>query len=62
MVNHFKKYFEWVKKKYLNKKSNVIEIGSNDGSFLKNFKNGNFNHLGAEPSKNVAGYSKKNMV
>ncbi len=59
MVDHFKKYFKWVKKKYLNKNSNIIEIGSNDGSFLKNFKSSNFTHMGVEPSKNVANYSKK---
>ena len=59
MVNHFKNYFKWVKKKFLNKKSKIIEIGSNDGSFLKNFKKHNYEHLGFEPSKNVADYSKK---
>ena len=59
MVHHFKNYFKWVKKKFLNKKSKIIEIGSNDGSFLKNFKKYNFEHLGFEPSKNVADYSKK---
>jgi len=59
MVNHFKNYFEWVKKNFLNKKSKIIEIGSNDGSFLKNFKKHKFEHLGFEPSKNVVDYSKK---
>ena len=62
MVRHFKNYFKWVKKKFLNKKSKVVEVGSNDGSFLKNFKNDNFDHLGFEPSKNVADYSKKNNL
>ena len=60
MVQHFKKYFEWVKKFYLNKNSNIVEIGSNDGSLLKNFKNEKFEHIGFEPSKNVADYSRKN--
>jgi len=60
MVRHFNDYFKWVKKKFLNKKSKIIEIGSNDGTFLKNFKKNNFDHLGFEPSKNVANYSKKN--
>jgi len=59
MVRHFKNYFKWVKKKFLTKKSKIIEIGSNDGSFLKNFKENKFEHLGFEPSKNVADYSKK---
>ena len=60
MVRHFKNYFKWVKKKFLSKKSKIIEIGSNDGSFLKNFEKNNFDHLGFEPSKNVADYSRKN--
>ena len=61
MVRHFKKYFDWAYKKFLHKKSNVIEIGSNDGSFLKNFKIKKINHLGFEPSKNVANFSRKNF-
>jgi len=60
MVRHFKNYFKSVKKKFLSKRSKIIEIGSNDGSFLKNFKKNNFDHLGFEPSKNVADYSRKN--
>ena len=59
MIGHFKKYFEWLKKNYLNSNSKIIEIGSNDGTFLKNFKNINLDHCGFEPSKNVADFSKK---
>ena len=58
MTAHFRKYFDWTKK-YLRKDSKIIEIGSNDGTFLKNFKGANYVHLGIEPSKNVANYSKK---
>src|ERR1035437_1813415 len=32
----------------------VVEIGSNDGIMLRNFKNAGIRHLGIEPSKNVA--------
>ena len=59
MTKHFKKYFLWAKKNFLDKTSKIIEIGSNDGTFLKNFKIGGFQHLGFEPSSNVARYSKK---
>ena len=62
MINHFKNYFNWIKKNYLKIDSKIIEIGSNDGTFLKNFKNFNIVHKGFEPSKNVADYSKKNGV
>ena len=58
MKNHFNKYYEFIKK-YLKTNSKIIEIGSNDGTFLKNFlKDGN-EILGFEPSKNVADFAKK---
>ena len=50
----FKNYFVWAKKNYLNDASKVIEIGSNDGTFLENFKNSELIHCGFEPSENVA--------
>ncbi len=59
MVNHFNEYFNWIKKNYITSNSKILEIGSNDGTFLKNFKNENIEHLGFEPSKNVADLSKK---
>ena len=62
MINHFKKYSNWIKKNYLKNKSNLIEIGSNDGTFLSNFKGNNFNTLGIEPSANVAKVSKKKGI
>ena len=37
MKLHFKKYAEWIKNSFLNSNSNLIEIGSNDGTFLSNF-------------------------
>ena len=37
MRDHFKDLSKWLKKKYLNNNSLIIEIGSNDGTFLKNF-------------------------
>ena len=60
MTKHFTNYFNWMKKnKYLKKNSNCIEIGSNDGTFLQNFKKQKINATGFEPSKNVADFSKK---
>ena len=58
MIKHFNLYYKW-SKKYLKKRSKVIEIGSNDGTFLKNFKLAKYEHLGIEPSRNVANFSKK---
>ena len=52
MINHFKEYSKFVKK-LLPPKGKLIEIGSNDGTFLNNFKNLNIESVGIEPSKNV---------
>ena len=61
MVNHFKDYANFVKK-YLNTNSKLIEIGSNDGTFLKNFSNNKKNIVGFEPSKNVANLALKDNI
>ncbi len=53
MVNHFKDYSNWVKKNFFKNKSRIIEIGSNDGTFLQNFLNDDIDIYGFEPSKNV---------
>ena len=60
MIKHFKDYFKWIKKFYLKKESKIIEIGSNDGTFLNHFAKNDYEHLGFEPSKNVAKFSRKN--
>jgi len=54
MKLHFKNYADWIKKYHPNKIKNIIEIGSNDGTFLKNFNSDEYNTLGFEPSGNVA--------
>ena len=62
MKLHFKKYATWVKKEFLKSDSKLIEIGSNDGTFLENFKNSNINYIGFEPSENVAMKAKENNI
>ncbi len=62
MKIHFRDYANWIKKKYLKPGGKIIELGSNDGTFLKNFSNTNFKHVGFEPSKNVSLIAKKNKV
>ena len=51
MEKHFYEIGKEIKKKFKRKNFKIMEIGCNDGIFLKNFKN--VNHLGIEPSKNV---------
>ena len=62
MVNHFKEYSEWIKKNFKKDLKNLIEIGSNDGTFLKNFNKKKINLIGFEPSKNVAQISSKKGI
>ena len=51
---HFKKYSNFLKKNYVKTNSKIIEIGSNDGTMLENFKNTSNSIFGFEPSQNVA--------
>ena len=51
MIKHFKIFASWIKKKYMFKNSLILEIGSNDGTFLKNFNKKNA--FGYEPSRSV---------
>ena len=62
MKIHFQKYSDFLKKNYINNNSKIIEIGSNDGTFLKNFKNSNLDYVGFEPSENVAEIAKQKGV
>ena len=61
MKNHFREYSKYIKK-FLNGKSKIIEIGSNDGTFLKNLVNDKHKILGFEPSENVAKIALKNNI
>ncbi len=62
MKIHFSKYAKFIMDNYLNNKGKIIEIGSNDGTFLKNFKNSNLDFVGFEPSSNVAKIANNNHI
>ena len=67
MVNHLKKKFNWIKRlKILKKKPNVLDIGSNDGTFLNFFTkyDKRINLIGMDPSANAfsGSYNKKIKV
>jgi methylation protein EvaC len=62
MKSHFKKFSDFIMKNYLKNNSKVIEVGSNDGTFLENFKNKNFEYIGFEPSSNVASLANQKNI
>ena len=64
IIEHFKEYADHVYDKILEKKENpfVVEIGSNDGTLLKQLKKYNINVLGIEPAKNLAQISRKSGI
>lgn len=64
MEKHFKEFAELILgSKFLSKeKPFVVELGCNDGIMLKNFAQKNIDHLGIEPSRNVAAIANQNGV
>ena len=60
MKEHFNKFAKFVKKKYLNQNSLIVELGSNDGTFLLNFDKKK--SYGYEPSKSVHDVAKKKGI
>ncbi len=62
MKIHFLKYANFIKKNYLKNNSKIVEIGSNDGTFLQNFKDSDLDFIGFEPSSNVAEIANKKGI
>jgi len=56
MQNHFKNFADSVIESVFEGRQDpfVVELGSNDGIMLRNFKDAGIRHLGIEPSVNVA--------
>src|SRR3989344_2888473 len=60
MEKHFAEVAKEIEEKFLNSNSQVLEIGSNDGIFLKAFAKNKV--LGIEPSMNVAEVAQKQGI
>jgi len=62
MAKHFEEFADLVREKYLGPNPFVVEIGSNDGIMLRHFAKVGIQHLGIEPSANVAAEACKRGV
>ena len=64
IVEHFKKYAQDVYAKFLQERENsfVVEIGSNDGSLLSEFKKLGTSILGIEPATNLSDLANQSNV
>ncbi len=64
IVEHFKKYAQDVYKEFLQKENDsfVVEIGSNDGSLLSEFKKLGTQILGIEPATNLSNLANQSNV
>ena len=64
MQTHFKAFADYVITSRLSDKKDpfVVELGSNDGIMLRNFKNAGIRHLGIEPSENVADVAREQGI
>ena len=60
--DHSQLFFNEVINKTKKKNPFVIEIASNDGTFLKVFKENNCKILGVDPAKNIADFATKNGI
>ena len=55
LVNHFKEYANEIIKKFMPKKDSlIVDLGSNDGTFLGFFKNYNYRVVGVDPADKIA--------
>ncbi len=59
---HFKKYADEIKKKYKSNGGKILDIASNDGTFLNFFEKKKYFRLGIDPAKNLKRLSKKKGI
>ncbi len=62
MKNHFAKLGSKLMKLMNKEKDYILEIGCNDGIFLKSFADNNYKHVGIDASKNVVETAKNDKV
>ncbi len=62
-IQHFAKYSDWIIKKCNLKKNDIVlDVGSNDGTCLKAFKEKSFNVIGVDPAYLPAKIANENKI
>ena len=61
-VDYSEKFYKAVVDRLFGKKGRVLEVGSNDGTFLIPFKRAGFEVLGIDPAKNIVDLANKNGI
>lgn len=59
LKKHLEELASYCKKRFKLRESSVLDIGCNDGTFLKNISNSGIRTLGIDPAKNISKISKK---
>jgi len=64
MQIHFKSFADMVIDRVMKDRNDpfIVELGSNDGIMLKNYKEAGYRHLGIEPSSNVADVAREKGI
>lgn len=63
LLKHFENYTEHLIRRFnLDQKSFVVDIGSNDGSFLKNFTRKKIKVLGVDPASTITSIANDNCI
>jgi len=60
--NHCREMAKEIKKRFKTQKLSVLDIASNDGCLLKEFKKENFEVIGVEPAANIAKIAEENKI
>ena len=61
-VDHFDRYSKFIMDNYLDANSFVVDIGSNDGTLLRFFKENGHRVLGVDPAKEITQTASKNGI